>query len=155
MPSLFRRANVRAHTLGTTSRLARRLRVAALLSGVVGAAALSAVPASAAAGTPAAPSQSNLHIFPSIGSARANPTVCSTSCSLMTFHGGPVQHAEKEYFIFWAPSGYSMPASYRSGLATWLSNVAAGDYTAGNVFSVAQQYFDNTAGKTFVPYAIT
>ncbi len=29
----------------------------------------------------------------------------------MTFHGGTVQHAELDYLIFWAPSGYYMPSA--------------------------------------------
>jgi PKD repeat protein len=96
--------------------------------------------------------------FPSIGYAKTHPTACTTSCSLMTFHGGTVQHAERITYIFWAPSGFYMPSSYRGDLSTWLSEVSVGDYTAGNVFSVAQQYYDLTgpgATKNFVPYAIS
>jgi len=100
------------------------------------------------------------HAFPSIGYEKVHRTACSsgTTCSKLTFHGGTVQHGETDYQIFWMPSGYYMPSSYRSGLSTWISNVATEDYTAHNTFSVAQQYYDLTgpgSTKSFVPYAFT
>jgi hypothetical protein len=99
-----------------------------------------------------------VHAFPAIRAPRAKQTACSTGCALVQYLGGPVQHGQTVYLVFWAPrfgSSY-LPPSYRLSLATWLGDVAAGNYTAGNVFSVAQQYYDLTgpgATPNFVPYA--
>ena len=131
-----------------------------------GAAAVS--PATSAVASPgvaspgvASPGVGNAQYFPSISvaaaSAAANPAACTTTCAKMTFHGGTVQHAELDYQIFWQPSGFYMPPSYKSGLGTWLAEVAGADYTPGNPFSVAQQYYDLTgpgATKSFTPYAV-
>jgi hypothetical protein len=144
----------------TTGRgLGRRLRVAVLLAGVLAAAAWGVAPrgVAAAAGTPIS-AQTKIHFFPSTTYEKTHPTSCTTSCALMTYHGGPVQHAELDYLIFWAPAGYYMPSAYRNGLSTWLSEVAAADYTPGNQFSLTQQYYDNSgpgATKNFVPYNIS
>jgi PKD repeat protein len=78
----------------------------------------------------------------------------------MSYHGGLVQHGENDYFIYWAPSNYTIPdqtdwTSYKSGLTTWLNDVAGADRTSGNVFGVATQYFDTVSGATdHIPYAV-
>jgi PKD repeat protein len=82
---------------------------------------------------------------------------CNTNCTALTYHSGPVQHGEKDYLFFWTPSGHEAPGTYVSGLQTWLNQVAAADYSAGNPFAVTQQYYDfsGTGGaKSFVPYAV-
>jgi len=146
----------------TRSRHIRRYRTLLLLAGVLAAMAWGAPPTgnTVAARTDAATATTprNIHFFPSIPYEKAHPTACTTTCALMTFHGGTVQHAEKDYFIFWIPSGHYMPPSYRSGLNTWLADVAGDDYLPGDVFAVAQQYYDLTgpgSTQSFVPYAIT
>lgn len=143
----------------TGPRLGRRLRVAMLLSGVLAAAAWGVAPRGVAAASGAGISaQTKVHFFPSTTYEKTHPTACTTDCTLMTYHGGPVQHAELDYLIFWAPSGYYMPSAYRSDLSTWVTEVAAADYTPADQFSLAQQYYDNSgpgATKNFVPYAIT
>jgi PKD repeat protein len=76
-------------------------------------------------------------------------------CSKLTYHGGPVQHSEHDYLFFWTPSGHAVPAEYKSGIETWLDEVAAADYSAGNPFSVNQQYYEGSGeSKSFVPYAV-
>ena len=101
---------------------------------------------------------SRIHALPSIGGPRAAAAACSTGCTLLHYQGGPVQHGQNVYLIFWNPpsTGLYLPPSYRVSLTTWLSDVATGNYTAGTVFSVAQQYYDLTGpGSTsnFVSYA--
>ena len=84
---------------------------------------------------------------------------CTTSCAPVTYHNsGPVQHGEKEYLFYWAPSGHPMPSTYRSGFTTFIQEIAGRDYTGTNQFSVAQQYYDLSGpggAKRFVPYGIT
>jgi PKD domain/Phosphate-induced protein 1 conserved region len=89
---------------------------------------------------------------------RTRATACASSCAQLVYHSGPVQHAEKEYLFFWAPSGRSLPSTYRSGLVTFIQEVAGRDYTGTDPFSVAQQYYDLSGpggAKRFVPYAIS
>jgi hypothetical protein len=84
-------------------------------------------------------------------------TSCSTDCTALVYHGGPVQHAEQDYLFFWAPVSNPIPAGYESGLQTWLGGVAAADGTAGNPFSVDTLYYDNTGpggSDSYVPYAV-
>ena len=103
-------------------------------------------------------------VIPSLSSpeAPAANQSCTTSCSHVSLHpGGVVQHGENVYFIFWqpsSPSGFYYPPTYASTLSGWLADAAAANYTAGNVFSVAQQYYDLTGPggtRSFVPYALS
>jgi PKD domain-containing protein len=136
---------------------ARWARVA-LVAGVVVATAGATTVNNSAIAVPATATRSAIGFIPSIHAHPNSASACTTSCVNVTFHGGPVQHAEKDYLIFWTPPGYYMPPAYRSGLITWMSDVAAAAYTPGNVFSVAQQYYDLSGpggAKSFVPYAVT
>lgn len=97
---------------------------------------------------------------PSLSYVNSHPqqTSCATSCSALTFHGGPVQHGQKLYTIFWAPSGYYMPSAYVSSINQFITNFSGADYTPTTDFSVAQQYYDTSgagASKRFVPYALS
>jgi PKD domain len=125
---------------------------------VVGAVlAVSAAPAGAVIVT-----SKSLHrtfsVAPAIGSSLAKRAACTTDCTPLIWHSGPVQHTEQEYFLYWEPTGFTMPASYTGGLNTWLSNVQHDRWTPGNVFAVTQQYYDLSGpggSQRFVPYGIT
>ncbi|HLL93254.1 MAG TPA: hypothetical protein VK252_09970, partial [Solirubrobacteraceae bacterium] len=78
-------------------------------------------------------------------------------CTKLSYKGGPVQHGETDYLFFWAPAGHTLPSEYVSGMQTWLSKVAAADYSPTNQFAVDQQYYDLSGPggtKRFVPYAV-
>jgi PKD repeat protein len=80
-----------------------------------------------------------------------------SDCTALTYHGGPVMHAETFYLYFWTPAGHALPSAYKAGLKQWLTEIAQKNYTPGNVFGVDQQFYDNSgpgATKRFVPYAI-
>lgn len=84
---------------------------------------------------------------------------CATTCTPLQYNGGPVQHGEKVYLLFWAPANYSptFPATYKSGMGAWLSDLAAANGTSGNPISINTQYYDlSGAGgtKSYVPYSI-
>lgn len=82
---------------------------------------------------------------------------CTTDCTALIYHGGPVQHAEQDYLFFWGPGSNPIPASYESGLQTWLNGVAAADGTSGNPFSVDTLYYDTSGAggsDSYVPYAV-
>lgn len=71
----------------------------------------------------------------------------------VTYHGGQVVHANTAYAIFWAPPGYSFPATYQQQIANYLTNVQAASGRADNVYAVATQYTDQAGsaagGSTF------
>src|SRR5437764_10014825 len=137
---------------------ARRASAMLLVAGVVAAGAAGAAPAGAKV-VAATAAHGKIGFFPTPAYAKALQTSCTTSCSLMTFHsGGVVQHGEKQYLIFWAPSGFYMPSSYKTALSQWVTDFGVSDYGPSTDFSVAQQYYDLTgpgATKSFVPYALS
>ena len=59
--------------------------------------------------------------------------------------------------IYWAPSGYSFTSKYKSVIDGYLSNVAAASHANGNVFSVADQYYQRFNGGALqhIDYAVT
>jgi hypothetical protein len=127
-----------------------------LISAVVLALAASAGSASAQIFTDQATHQ-RFGVVPAIG-ARPITTACiadNTDCTALTYHGGLVMHAERFYQLIWAASGYTVPASYETGLNTFLNTMAAEDYTPATMFGVDQQFYDTVGGgKHFVPYAL-
>jgi hypothetical protein len=103
-------------------------------------------------------------VVPAVGSpaAFAGNQSCTTSCSPVSLHpGGVVQHGVTVYFIFWlpsSPSGFYFPPTYAPTVSGWLADAVAENYTAGNVLSVAQQYYDLTAAggtRNYVPYELS
>jgi hypothetical protein len=99
-----------------------------------------------------------LGIMPS-GSARfKNVARTANGTPPLVYHGGPVQHSETVYAIFWAPAGHYLPGSYRSTVAQYFGDVAHDSYGTGNVYAASTQYYDNTgpAGKkNWVSYNVT
>lgn len=81
-------------------------------------------------------------------------------CTALSYSGGPVVSGENDYLLFWVPSGWVIPSSYKAGLSAWLSETQSADYTTGNPISVNQQYYQcaggaktcSTSSRTFVPY---
>ena len=58
--------------------------------------------------------------------------------------------------VYWAPAGYSFPASYKTVVNGYLANVAAASATNGNVFGVADEYYQNVgSGNQFISYHVT
>jgi hypothetical protein len=157
----------RARARGVRSRaaIARTARVTQLCGLLAMALAVAAAMADGAAAKVVTDSLTHqkLGVVPSIAgsgiAAKPISTSCTTDCTALVYHNNaPVQHAEKDYLLFWTPSGHAIPYAYRSGLANWLTEVAAKDYTGGNEFSVTQQYYDlsgPSGARQFTGYAIT
>lgn len=160
MLSLFERAVQRAHPSAAAGTRSTRPARWLLLAGLVAAFACFAAPAGARVVTDAS-IHKKFGIIPTTNSASARQFACNaenSDCAALNYHGGPVQHAERDYLFFWTPAGHGTPPAYRAGMASWLSDFAGVDYTAGNPFSVDQQYSDTSGpggAKNFVPYAIT
>ncbi|HEX6491449.1 MAG TPA: hypothetical protein VF002_08790 [Gaiellaceae bacterium] len=72
-------------------------------------------------------------------------TALASSANL-SYHGGPVMHANRTYAIYWLPPGYSVSASYESLLNGFFQNVAAASGATSNVYATDTQYYD-TAGS--------
>ena len=49
------------------------------------------------------------------------------------------------YAVYWIPSGFSVDANYESLVDRYLQDVAAASGSLTNVYSVATQYYDNSA----------
>jgi streptogramin lyase len=58
--------------------------------------------------------------------------------------------------IFWTPSGYSFPASYKSIIDRYIADVASASSTGGNVFSVATEYYQQLSGGSdqYIQYLV-
>lgn len=59
--------------------------------------------------------------------------------------------------VYWAPAGYGFPSSYKSIVDGYLAHVAAASHTDGNVFSVADQYYQQLNGGPLqhIDYQVT
>ena len=55
----------------------------------------------------------------------------------MTFHGGPVQHDQKVFTIFWNPTTSPFPAGYQDTINQFVADLDNSDY-----YGVASQYAD-------------
>ncbi len=156
------------------------VKVVGAVVAVAGFAAVSAGQAGAVIVASPIPGQAAVSYFPSLapgaaaslaraagsssaGAPRASSPAFACSnltpdCAVLTYHGGPVQHNMVEYFIYWDPSNFSghYPAPFEAGMTTWLNDLAAASGTSGNVFAVANQYFDTASGPSnYIGYSIT
>jgi hypothetical protein len=76
----------------------------------------------------------------------------------LTYHGGPVQHSTTVYAIFWQPSGYYVPASFRSAIGQYFTDVSNSSFRTSNVYAASTQYYDRTGPggtKNWVSYNVT
>src|SRR5262245_57517716 len=62
-----------------------------------------------------------------------------SGCGNMTYHGGPVQHNQKVFTIFWAGPSASFPANYQA-----LNNQFIQDINNSPFYAIATQYSDGT-----------
>lgn len=154
---------MRSFLTGRFHRRTKRLLALSLIFGAI--AALGAVVPSAASPGRAKPEIKSppreqavqpphaLGLVPKYAGGAAAKTVASP----VSYHGGPVQHGATEIAIFWYPPGYYMTPAYRGLVDSYFTDVSAGNYTHGNVYSVATQYYDlsgSGGSKNFVGYQI-
>lgn len=86
---------------------------------------------------------------PSAGLSPTASTVPTGEPPLL-YHGGPVMHSQTAYAIFWAPSGFSFPSGYQTGIENFLEHVAADSGKSTNVYSVSAQYTDGAGHATYL-----
>lgn len=83
-----------------------------------------------------------------LGEVLANPASHNAAGSLgsgnLTYHGGPVQHTNATYAIYWVPSGYSVSSDYESVINRYFGDVAADSGKTSNVYYSDTQYSDGS-----------
>ena len=108
---------------------------------LLAAAALVGVASVAQAGD-SAPSPRDGHAFGIV------PAMHAASMTLgsgnLTYHGGPVEHTNKTYAIYWVPSGYSVSSDYESLINRFFTDVAADSGKTSNVYYSDTQYSDGS-----------
>ena len=62
---------------------------------------------------------------------------------MLQYFGGPVLHSHETFAVFWDPAG-ELPQSYRDLVTRFLGDVAAESGNTSNVFSVPDQYHDES-----------
>ncbi len=117
--------------------------------------AISVTPALAAGptSTPAPQAQASriLGIVPARGAGGQIPQAAlrlARSNNLL-YHNGPVMRTNTVYSIYWAPSGYTGSANYRSLIDGFLKNVAADNGKTTNVYYSDTQYKDTTGAIAY------
>jgi len=160
--SSFERARSSARSVAFGERSERSVRTTRgvlVLTAVLAAAAFTAVPAGAQVVTDSI-THKRFGIVPTTNAHPRAGAACNaenSDCTTLSYGGGPVQHAEKDYLFFWTPAGHNAPSAYRLGMNSWLTEIGAADYTSGNPISVDQQYYDDSGpggAHNFVPYAV-
>jgi PKD repeat protein len=128
--------------VGTPRPIALRLLALVLASAL--AAALTAGPAQAVIVKLPHGGFANLAPISGPGSA-AGPRQFDSFFSNLDYNGGPVMPSNTNYLIVWAPSNYSGTAfqsGYVSGVARYLTDLAAASASPTNTDAVATQYLD-------------
>jgi hypothetical protein len=78
--------------------------------------------------------------------AAAHNASGSLGAGQLTYHGGPVQHTNTTYAIYWVPAGYSVSSDYTTVINRFFTDVAADSGKTSNVYYSDTQYSDG-AGK--------
>lgn len=136
------------HVSAIWGRLVTALALATVLSGpVVGAAARADGIGSATNFTPS--SGRILGVQPAIGQTQTN--VGSNAGALgggkLTYHGGPVEHTNLVYAIYWVPAGFTVSSKYESLISGFFGDVAHDNGKTTNVYFSDTQYSDTINGK--------
>jgi hypothetical protein len=118
------------------------LGVVVLATGAVGSAGASAP----TAGTLASGNGKALGLIKVHG---ARSTSTSRGAGNLKYHGGPVQHTNKTYAIYWIPSGYSVASGYTSLINQYFGDVAADNGKTSNVYYTGTQYYDGTGNVQY------
>jgi len=66
---------------------------------------------------------------------------------ILSYHGGPVEHTNRVYAIYWVPSGYTIQSGYDTIINRFFGDVAAASGQTSNVYYTATQYSDSTNGR--------
>ena len=67
----------------------------------------------------------------------------------LQYHGGPVEHTNTVYAIYWVPPGYSVSSGYESLINRYFSDVAADSGKTSNVYYTGTQYYDGSGSVKY------
>src|SRR5579859_3626005 len=67
----------------------------------------------------------------------------------LKYHGGPVEHTNKTYAIYWVPSGYTIQTGYDSLINQYFTGVAADSGKTSNVYYTGTQYSDGSGSVKY------
>lgn len=137
--------NEHARAIGRTSR------VLSILALAVAGLLLAAAPAGAVVAQVPGP---DIGYQPLNGQGPSAPSQFDATTNL-EYHGGPVMPSMKQYAIFWAPTGFSFPAGYKTAATQYLKDVAAASGQPTNVYAVGSQFFDTVAPGHRAAYKAT
>jgi hypothetical protein len=62
----------------------------------------------------------------------------------LVYNGGPVMHSDRNYAIYWEPSGHSTTSSYKNIINGFFGNVGAASGATTNDYSLTTQYYDGS-----------
>jgi hypothetical protein len=69
--------------------------------------------------------------------------------SNLVYRGGPVEHTNSVYAIYWQPPGYTLSANYTSLIDQYFGDVAADSGKTSNVYYTATQYYDGAGNVQY------
>jgi hypothetical protein len=67
----------------------------------------------------------------------------------LVYHGGPVEHTNRVYSIYWQPSGFTMASGYTSLVDQFFGDVAADSGKSTNVYYTGTQYSDGSGNVQY------
>ncbi|HLX32208.1 MAG TPA: hypothetical protein VKR79_05495 [Gaiellaceae bacterium] len=67
----------------------------------------------------------------------------------LRYHGGPVEHTNKTYAIYWIPSGYTTQSGYSTVINQFFTDVAADSGKTSNVYYTGTQYYDGSGNVQY------
>jgi hypothetical protein len=73
----------------------------------------------------------------------------SLGAGQLRYHGGPVEHTNTTYAIYWVPSGYSVSSDYESLINRYFADVSADSGKTSNVYYTGTQYYDGSGNVTY------
>jgi hypothetical protein len=62
----------------------------------------------------------------------------------LTYHGGPVMHANRTHIVYWEPSGHQTTGAYKTLVQRYMADVQASSGSFDNVYGIDAQYTDSS-----------
>ena len=78
-----------------------------------------------------------------------NAAIKASGAGNLQYHGGPVEHTNRVYSIYWQPSGYTMEPGYTSLIDQFFTDVSADSGKTTNVYYTGTQYYDGSGNVQY------
>jgi hypothetical protein len=73
----------------------------------------------------------------------------ASGAGTLVYHGGPVEHTNRVYSIYWQPAGFAMASGYTSLIDQYFGDVAADSGKTSNVYYTGTQYYDGSGNVQY------